>query len=340
VGEFGDSLGKQTVRDLWNTPLLRYLHKSYNIRFRYMGLPGVDLLDVKLWKDMIDEVIAFEIRADPNRHDRQGRRSIIQLRRNLQLLGVRSQTYFGPMEEVVILREDYEGTEYKQDNFITLYNLDFCDEIGSKIDTRYAGRQVWRFEAIRQILADQRECYRRFGGSGLFLILLTIRDQMKTDQLSSFLADNPYHDTQRYVEICGDLKPLPQAPYVKGTHTWAMKAFLHDIIRKYLINPNFSAIFFPIVKYTGKTPSSPMLHCMILCRFDNIQKPSPLYLPQNYLTTTASIRALDTHALVWEPEPGEPPATSILPNSEQWFKVLESVFLEEVVQLKVTKTGL
>jgi hypothetical protein len=305
-----------------------------------MGLPGVDLLDVKLWKDMIDEVIAFEIRAKPKRHDRQGRRYITQLRRNLQLLGVQSQTYFGPMEEVVILRQDRDGMEYKQDNFITLYNLDFCDEIGSKINTRDAGRQVWRFDAIRQLLADQRDCYRRFGGSGLFLILLTVRDQMKTDQLSSFLSDNPYYDTQRYVEVCCGLKPLPPTPYVQGTHTWAMKAFLHDIMRKYLINPNFSALFFPIVKYTGKSLGSPMLHCMILCRFDDIQKPSPLYLPQDYLTAITSIRALDTHTLVWDPEPGEPQANSTPPNSEQWFRLLESAFLEEIVQSKVTKTQL
>ncbi len=172
MGEFGDSPGKRAVRELWNTPILKYLYQTYNMRFRYMGLPGVDLLDVKLWKDMIDEVIAFEIRAKPNPDDSLGRRSITELRRNLQLLGIPGYAYFGSMEEVVILRTDYEGLEYKQDKFITLYNLDFCDEIGSKVDTAQAGKQLWRYEAIRQVLLDQQECYKRVGGPGLFLILL------------------------------------------------------------------------------------------------------------------------------------------------------------------------
>ena len=60
-----DSPGKRAVRDLWNTPLLRLLNQEHGFRYRYMGLPGVDLLDVKRWHDMIDEVIAFEVRAGP-----------------------------------------------------------------------------------------------------------------------------------------------------------------------------------------------------------------------------------------------------------------------------------
>src|SRR5713226_9391029 len=130
------------------------------MRFRYMGLPGVDLLDVKLWKDMIDEVVAFEIREKPDRNDPQGRRSITELRRNMQMLGIPGYAYFGSMEEVVILRQDYDGMEYKQDKLVTLYNLDFCDEITSKIETAQAGKQLLRFAAIRQILLDQHECYK------------------------------------------------------------------------------------------------------------------------------------------------------------------------------------
>jgi len=307
------------------------------MRFRYMGLPGVDLLDVKLWKDMIDEVVAFEIRAKPNQEDPLGRRFITQLRRNLQLLGIPARAYFGPMEEVVILRQDYDGTIYSQDNFIPLYNLDFCDEIGSKIATSQAGRKVWRFDAIRQILADQRECYKRVGGSGLFLILLTVRNQLDVIKLRSFLSENLFSETQNYVEVCSNQNPLPMTGSVQGTHTWALKAFLHNILRQYLPNPNISAVFFPVVKYTGKTERSPMLHCMILCRFNDLQAPSPSYSPQNYLTATASVRALDTQALIWDPEPGEPMEASTVPNPDQWLRDLKPMILEGIKRSKTTK---
>ena len=337
AARFSDSLGKRAVRELWNTPLLTYLHGSYDVRYRYMGLPGVDLLDVRLWKDMIDEVVAFEVRARPNNNDPQGRRSITALRRNLRLLGIRGHAYFGPMEEVVILREDYDGTEYRQEQVVTLYNLDFCDEIGSRIATRREGRQVWRFEAIRQILRDQRECYRRVGGPSLFVMLLTIRDQIDAGRLRGFLAKDLYHDTQEYVEACNGQTPLPASGYVLGTHTWALKAFLHGIIRQYLSNPHISALFFPVVKYTGVPVRSrrgvlpsPMLHCMILCRFDDPQSPCPSFLPADYLRAATSVRAREDHTLVWEAEPGEPLAVQTNPASQDWLRPLEPLFLRGV----------
>ena len=117
-----DSPGKRAVRQLWDTRLLTLLHEAHGFRYRYMGLPGVDLLDVKLWRDMIDEVIAFETRANPTHEDPHGRRNINALRRNLRLLGTPGHAFFGPMEEVVILRQDYDGTRYRQGRVITLYN--------------------------------------------------------------------------------------------------------------------------------------------------------------------------------------------------------------------------
>lgn len=338
TGQFSDSPGKRSVRELWDTPLLVYLHRTYGMRYRYMGLPGVDLLDVKLWRDMIDEVVAFEVRAAPNSSDPQGRRSIITLRRNLRLLDIPGHAYFGPLEEVVILHEDYDGTQYRQERVVTLYNLDFCDEIGSPIHTRRQGRSVLRFEAIRQILRDQRECYRRLGGPSLFVMLLTVRNQIGVRRLRAFLARNLYHDTREYVEACNGLTPLPVSGHVLGTHTWALKAFLHGIIRQYLSNPHISALFFPVVKYTGvpvranggRLPS-PMLHCMILCRFDDPQSPSPLFLPDNYLAGAVSVRGRDDQTLLWEPEPGEPPGSQTSPECRDWFRPLEPVFLQGVV---------
>ena len=75
------------------------MNETYGFRYRYMGLPGVDLLDIKLWKDIIDEVVAFEVPAKPTARDRQGRRNIMSLRRNLRLLGIPARAFFGPMEE-------------------------------------------------------------------------------------------------------------------------------------------------------------------------------------------------------------------------------------------------
>jgi len=155
------------------------------------------------------------------------------------------------MEEVVILRKDYDGTPYNQNKVITLYNLDFCDEIGSRIATREQGRPVWRFEAIRQILRDQRQCYDMTQGPCYFIILITVRDQIDANRLRDFFLSNLYNDTSNYINVCGGIESLPSSGYVLGTYSWALKAFLHNILRLYLTNPNISAVFFPLVNPTA-----------------------------------------------------------------------------------------
>ena len=330
-----DSAGKRAVRESWDTPVLRLLNQKLGFRFRYMGLPGVDLLDIKLWQEMIDEVIAFEIPARATRNDPQGRRNIVALRRNLHMLGIPGHAFFGPMEEVVVLREDYDGSRYTQNKVITLYNLDFCDEVASRISTRQQGEQMWRFEAIRQILRDQSLAFQDQGSPSHFMLLLTVRDQIDAEKLRGFLSEQLYEDTRSYVAACGGTSSLPASGFILGTHTWALKAFIYDTLRQYLANPNISATFFPIVRYQG-TPvrtgkrtvlDSPMLHCMILCRFGEYQTPTPSYLPGEYLTAVSSVSVSSQGELRWEPQPGEPPTPRGSPSSSLWFQEFGSSFL-------------
>ena len=41
---FQDNPEKSVVRRVWDTPLLEHLHRKYKVRYRYLGLPGVDLI--------------------------------------------------------------------------------------------------------------------------------------------------------------------------------------------------------------------------------------------------------------------------------------------------------
>ena len=330
-----DTPGKRAVREQWNTPFLRLLNKEHGFRYRYMGLPGVELLDVKLWRDMIDEVIAFEVPARRTPEDPEGRRRILALRRELQLLGIPGHAYFGPMEEVVVLRQDYDGKRYDQNKVITLYNLDFCDEVASRISTREQGEQVWRFEAIRQILRDQQQAYQQYGEPSRFILLLTVRDQIDAGKLRNLLSGNLYDDTSAYLQSCGGMNSLPPQGPLLGTHTWALKAFIHNTLRQYLANPHVSATFFPLVRYRG-TPvrvrggrlQSPMLHCMLLCRFDDQQAASPSYSPGDYLTAVSSVSVTNQGGLGWDPQPGETPTQAGDPSSVTWLKSLNPSVLD------------
>ena len=291
-----------------------------------MGLPGIELLDLRLWRDWIDEVVAFETRATPKPNDRDGRRNILALRTKMRQYGFNGRAYFGSMEEVVVLRRDQDGSTYNQSDLMTLYNLDFCDEISSPIETPESGRQVWRFEAIRQILRDQEACYDPEVGAGYFLILLTVRDQIGVKKLREHFAE-PFADSQRYWDLCQAACPLPSEKFILGEHSWSLKTLIHDQLRKWFGNPNISALFFPITKYSGtpvnlrggKKLPSPMLHMMVLCRFGEMTVPTPLFLPEQFLNTVSSVRANDDGTLTWDPEPGEPVDIDESPDPEVWF---------------------
>ncbi|MBI4303868.1 MAG: hypothetical protein HY665_05975 [Chloroflexi bacterium] len=329
-----DTPAKRAVREQWNTPLLSFLNQRYGYRFRYMGLPGVELLDVKLWRGMIDEVIAFETVADPTKEDLEGRRNIVALRRNLRVLGIPGRAFFGPMEEVVTLRQDYDGARYEPDKVITLYNLDFCDEISSRIATRERGVQLWRFEAIRQILRDQRESFQHFGGPRFFIMLLTVRDQINADRLRGFLSRNLYGDAETFLQACGGIGSLPPNGALVGTHPWALKCFIHNTLRQFLANPNISTVFFPLLRYQGTRVrtgegflESPMLHWMLLCRFDEPHTPTPSFLPTNYLANVSSVAVTTAGALQWQTQRGETAATGVVPISSQWLNNAAPNFL-------------
>lgn len=320
---FSDNPAKRTVREQWDTPILRYLHTRYGFRYRYMGLPGVDLIDVKLWKDMIDEVIAFE--PPDNSADR--RESITRLRRNMKLLGIPGFAYWGSLEEVVILQQDYDGQLYAQKNVVTLYNLDFCDEIGSSIRTRDAGQKTWRFQAIRQILRDQTECYRKMGGPTHFVVMLTVRNQMNSNKLLGFLNAQLLAEAKAFFDKCNKLNSLPHhnGPLI-GSHSWALKTFLFNLLCTNFTNPNFSALLFPLVLYAGtpivvrnRTIPSPMIHWFILCRFAEHETEAAEIFPTPYLDCSSV--TVKKGALLWAAQTGETNYRSQPPNPLEWLTI-------------------
>ena len=170
---FTDNPEKRVVREQWDTPLLEHLHNRYRVRYRYLGLPGTELIDVKLWRNMIDEVIAFE----PLDENGYGRQAITALTRNMRMAGISGRAYCGSFEEVVLRRRDCDGQDYDQGGLVTLYNLDFCDEISSPVSTQERGQRVWRFQAIRQVLRDQVEYFNEAGPPKHFILMLTVRNQ-------------------------------------------------------------------------------------------------------------------------------------------------------------------
>jgi hypothetical protein len=324
VGEtFTDNPDKCVVREQWNTPLLRHLHKEYGVRYRYLGLPGPELLDVSLWNDMIDEVIAFE----PPDRDGSGRVAFNLLTYNMRKAGIRGRVYCGSFEEVVLLRKDFEGQDYAQDSVITLYNLDFCNEICSRVRTQ-SGERLLRFEAIRHILQDQAECYQRVRAPRHFILMLTVRNQIAAGRIREYLSPTKLDgDSRAYYQRCAAINGIPEdrRQLLIGSHSWAIKTLLHTMLRQYFGNPNLSALFFPQVFYLGTRVrsgddfiESPMLHWLVFCRFGEDDAPTPEFWPGGYLSKP-SVTVKGRRSLMWQAQTGEDRPGGTSPSSVQWL---------------------
>jgi len=324
VSPFADNPEKRVVREQWDTPLLKHLHESHGVRYRYLGLPGTDLIDVKLWRNMIDEVIAFE----PPDDAATGRTAITDLRRNMRKAGIPGRAYCGSFEEVVLLRKDFDGEDYLQNQIVTLYNLDFCNEIGSAVQTREGGKRVWRFEAIRQVLRDQFACYQGMGGPSHFILMLTVRNQIGARKIREYLRPSMLQgDARAFYKKCSAARAIPTQGSLIGSHSWALKTLLHNMLRNYFGTPNFSGLFFPQVLYRGTRVrirggggflESPMLHWLVLCRFGDVETPSPEFWPDEYLSR-ASVAVQNEEALTWAAQTGEECSDDKPPNAVEWL---------------------
>ena len=323
VRGFTDNPKKKIVREKWDTPLLRFLHNQFNIKYRYLGLPGVNLYDVLLWKDMIEEVVAFE----PPDDSKDNRSSILELRKNLRINDIKGYAHWGSIEEVIIMRKDYEGQEYKQDKLITLYNLDFCDEICSRIHTLEDGKKLWRYHVIRQILSDQKNCYNIENKPNFFILLLTIRNQIDAYTVSRLLKKDLLSSSKEYYDACIKSKSIPPMGPLRGSHGWTLKLFLYNWFQGQLNNPHISALFFPFVLYYGaKTKvkknqyiSSPMMHMMLLCYFSEPEYDTPVFGPESYLNHY-SVKINNENEFYWAKETGENNTKIEKPDALNWLE--------------------
>jgi len=308
------------------------MHEQYGVRYRYFGLPGTELGDIKLWKDMIEEVIAFELPSSTG----DERSHISRLRTNLQRIGIRHVAYYGSFEEVVMMGEDLEGLPYRQDKLVTLYNLDFCDEISSLVNTQTMGEKRLRYEAIRIILSDQRRCYLNREDSQLcyFIILLTIRNQIEAERIIEYMSQKPLAETHVYFEDCANQSKIPESGPIMGTHAWAIKALLYDVLIGDFKGNNIDSLFFPILKYKGTpivrsgTPpiESPMFHWMLLCKFGSEENPSPRVFPPQFLEKVNSL-SVAGQSIGRSVELGETSDKTQRADPVKWFQEYESLFI-------------
>lgn len=271
--DFHDHPRKRVVRSQYDTPLLRGISQRLAIEYVYLGLPGPKMHDIAEWGGLIRRIIAFE---RPSRPPRSARADFTELQVNLVANGLPFDVYYGDMETVVIWGHDIDDRPFVQEEMITLYNLDFCDNISSKIDIPplFDGigdgttqKECMRFEALRRLLRLQAQLYAG-GGDPRFVMLITVREGLDGAAIRAWReADNPQEVRQWLNKALGK-KDVPDG-YVFVSPD-VLKPFVFSCFRSYCGGLNIASYFLPMVRYHGLSGAgSPMAHFAVLCRFSD-----------------------------------------------------------------------
>lgn len=295
---------KQIVRIMWDTPILEAVHAEFGINYIYCGLPGFEAIDIGLWQSMIRRVIAFQAEDEDGA---EPRRTLVELNRNLQLMGYYDSVYCGYMENVILRGRDDDGETYEQDEFVTLFNLDFCDTITSRVPTS-EGSKCRRFNALREIMSKQRQLHNATGESR-FILLLTVREEFHAYQMRRFIQSQDLPAaTSRYLRNLPPTRTFDNGMQRSPAH---LKAFVFTTLRTYCGANNVSTFFLPVVRYVGRSVRSNMMHFVVLCYCHQTEEALPIEMqtPGAFLRRTC-YRATDNDISVepccpWETNQSE-----------------------------------
>jgi len=293
---FHDHPRKRVVRSQYDTPLLKGISQRFAIKYVYLGLPGPQMQDIAEWSGLIRRIIAFE---RPSRPPRGAREDFAELQFNLVVSGLPFDVYYGDMETVVIWGRDIEDRPFVQEEMITLYNLDFCDNISSKIEVpplfegdggNTIGKECMRFEALRRLLRLQADLYSK-GGDSRFIVLITVREGLDGAAIREWRkADNPQEVRQWLNKALGNKKIPNGAVFVSPD---VLKPFVFTCFRSYCAGLNIASHFLPMVRYHGLSgKGTPMAHFAVLCRLSHPRSALPGNLQTvNHFLALSTMRA-------------------------------------------------
>jgi hypothetical protein len=254
---------KVFIREKWNKPIIKFLAKKVNDRLVYMGLPASNGEDVASWIEFIKTVIAFQCReygkqseSTQSREDIEKLESfLMQLERERKIDNF--MVYDGYLEEVVLRGFDNSPSrlEFEQDKIVTLYNLDFCNDIASPInyvDKDGEPKVAYKFNAIRRLLEIQRGLGKV---SDKFVFLLTVHCSYRGQELQDFI-NFPPSEVEPYLKKYNQLSGHDKNARI-------VKLFVCHQILQFFPSYEFCPKILPVIKYDGLN-KTPLLHFVIL----------------------------------------------------------------------------
>lgn len=253
MGDFSDHALKQIIREKWCKPLLREIVNKLGCKLLYFGLPAQEALDIQNWIEYIDRVIAFQCRDYPNPSSpEQPRDSVIKLDNVLRELERKGHLmtyslYDGYVEEVVIKGRDTGGNAFTQNEIVTLYNLDFCNQITTPLtyfDNDGQVNSCYKSEAIKRMMEMQNHLCPS-GIKTKFVMFLTIHADFFADEERRILSQTMGEEMTDYFK---DVKKKAIRPYSTIKY---LKAYVYSLVLNAFHSSHFATEFLPAIYYKG-----------------------------------------------------------------------------------------
>lgn len=250
---------KQAIREKWSTPLLKFLSKQLNQKLVYLGLPSPEAEDVLEWLDYLKKVIAFQCNDDryPDAFNILFDR-LKQLEKEKKIEDF--EAYNGFIEKVVLQKlDDSENPQtFTLDDVVTVYNLDFCNNITEPIkiiDDSGNFKKMYKFDAVRELLTIQQSL-----AASKFIFFLTVHCSYTGAELNNYLDPNNNKNSS-----LGYIDDIREKLKGQGEELNAriVRLYVLETLSTYFQTFGFVPKFLPVILYRGIN-NTPLLHFTVV----------------------------------------------------------------------------
>jgi len=160
----------------------------------------------------------------------------------------------GYLEEVVLRGYDNSPTriDFALSDFVTLYNLDFCNKITSPIeyiDKTGESKTAYKFNAINKLLQTQQALS---SISKKFVLFLTVHCSYDGGELQNFINYPPSEEIKNYISRCNLLKGFEKNARI-------IRLFFVYHIQQQFVAFGFTPKILPSLFYNG-LGDTPLMH--------------------------------------------------------------------------------
>ena len=250
---FYDHPTKKVIREQWCKPMIKHLSEKLGYRLTYLGLPGIDAIDIKTWIEYLNKVIAFDIGDYSEPYDNEiAKRNILKLTKILNELETKGQLdtyslYHGYIEEVVLKGMDRNRLSFNQNSFVTIYNLDFCNSltVPLKLTDPNTGNvnTFYKAEVIRKLLERQLEIAKENNG-GKFIFYITVHSQFWQNEAEKLFVGGNANLYKQYLSTIDKLDE-------RDRNIRLLRLYFIDFMSTHFCSNQFIPEFLPTLFYNG-----------------------------------------------------------------------------------------